>query len=91
MCVDVGRSVEVVSSFVVVCEGTVGCNDDDEEGDAFLKRCLKRWLRKGGVNTLFPAESLFRMIGLMPFWRIFLYGFFGQRNEHQSSISASHG
>ena len=35
VCVDVGRSVEVVSSFVVVCEGTVGCNDDDEEGDVF--------------------------------------------------------
>ena len=32
----VGRSVEVVFSLVVACEGAVSCDDDDEGGnDAF--------------------------------------------------------
>ena len=32
----VSGSVEVVLSLVVACEGTVGCDDDEEENDAFL-------------------------------------------------------
>ena len=48
--------------------------------NAFLKRCLKRWLRKGGVNTLFPAESLFQKVRLVRFWGIFFDGFSSQGN-----------
>ena len=32
----VGGSGEVVLSLVVPCEGAVGCDDDEEENDAFL-------------------------------------------------------
>ena len=69
-CFGVVRGVVVE---VCLSEGCV--DDDDGENDAFFKRCIKRWLRKGGVNTLFPAESLFQKVSLVLFWRIFLYGF----------------
>ena len=82
----------VVCGVVVEVGLSEGCvDDDDKENDVFLKRCIKRWLRKGGVNTLFPAESLFQKVGLVPFWRIFLYCFLSQGIKHQSSISASRG
>ena len=53
-----------------------------------FKRCVKRWLRKGAVITLFPAESLFHKVSLMLLWRIFLYSFLSQRNKNQSSFSS---
>ena len=58
----------VVCGVVVEVGLSVGCvDDDDREDDAFLKRWIKRWRRKGGVNTLFPAESLFQKVRLMRF------------------------